>query len=150
MIISEDNMFAKDYELTLENNTHQNLVPLPNVIDLSVSKDTYFDYPNNKRDISGGDPIPLIANIDSLDDGMDVKYSFILQTSQDRETWIDLFQSEVSTNLDLELNIDNIPYGTRRYLRMAFSYQYVTALSDKKIIITAGIGSYQPYSVDGL
>lgn len=150
MVISEDNMFAKDYEFTLESNPHQNLVVLPNVLDLSVSSTRYVSDPTDKRDIAKGNPIPLIANIESLDDGLDVKYSFILQTSQDKETWIDLFESEVSTNLDLELNIDNIPYGTQRYLRMVFSYQYFTELSDKKMSLTAGIGSYQPYSQDGL
>lgn len=150
MVISEDNMFAKEYEFTLENNTNQNSVALPNVLDLSVSSTRYVSDPTDKRDIAKGNPIPMIANIESLDDGLDVKYSFILQTSQDKETWIDLFESEVSTNLDLELNIDNIPYGTQRYLRMVFSYQYFTELSDKKMSLTAGIGSYQPYSQDGL
>lgn len=150
MVISEDNMFAKDYEFTLENNTNKNSVALPKVLDLSVSSTRYVSPPIAKRDIAKGNPIPLIANIESLDDGVDFKYSFILQTSPDNATWIDLFESEVSTNLALELELDNIPYGTKRYLRMVFSHQYITALSDKKIKLTAGIGSYQPFNQDGL
>lgn len=143
-------MFADKQEITLANDANAHVVTLTNQIDLGSSEKPYRVKRALKRNIGGGDPIPLMATINTMDTGITAKFSFILQTSPDNATWTDLFESSDFTGLGYKLSVGEIPYGTKRYLRMLLNYKYTTAAANKKITVTSAIGTFQPSQLDGI
>lgn len=150
MIFSRLKMFADKQEITLANNTNQNSVALTDVIDLGVSQKPYRVKRALKRNIGGGDPIPLMATIDSMDAGITATFGFALQTSPDNATWRTLFESSDFTGVGYKLSVNETPQGTDRYLRMIFKYKYTSAAANKKVKVTSAIGTFQPTNLHGL
>lgn len=153
MIFSQNKMFGDKFEITLANNNSQRSTALPNVIDLGASDRPFRVRHALQRDIGGGDPIPIMASLNSLDSDVDSIFSFVLQTSPDNANWHNLYSGDNFTSLGYRLNIDEVPSGTDRYLRMVFNNKYVSSSavkSGRKVTVTAAIGTYQPSQWDGL
>ena len=146
MIFSEQKIFAYKFEYTLPNATGQKSVALPNVIDLGASDKPFRVKRALKRNIGGGDPIPLMATINTMDSDVKAVFSFVLETSPDNSTWRTIFEGVNFTGLGYRLNVDNVPSGTERYLRMVFKNEYESSSDvriNKKVTLTAAIGTHQ-------
>lgn len=138
-------MFADKQVITLANDTAGHTVILANQLDLGRAQQGYRLKRALRRNIGMGIDMPLQGCISQLSDGVVIGVQFILDTSPDNATWTRLFTSKAITGAGGQLNIDTLPEGTDRYLRMGIYYQISSGnAANKTITVTSALGTTQP------
>lgn len=150
MIFSEQKIFAYKQEITLANNATSNNVVLTNEIDLGASQKPYRVKRALRRNIGDGDPIPIMAIINSTNTAALTEFHFYLQTSLTGGDWTTIHSGRPFRNARVPMHIHYVPNKTIRYLRMWINYKQNTATAGKKIVVTSAIGTYHPSQLDGL
>ncbi len=144
MIFSKLKMFADKQVIALANNRTGHTVVLANQIDLGESQKGYRVTRALKRNIGMGIDIPLQGSINQLSAGVVLIVNFILDTSPDNATWTTIMSSKAIVGVGGQLNVDTLPEGTDRYIRMKI-YYIISAGNgaNKTITITSAIGTPQ-------
>lgn len=144
MIFSKLKMFADKQVVALANDTNGHTVVLTNQIDLGKSQKGYRVTRALKRNIGMGCDIPLQANINQLSTGVVLNVNFILDTSPDNATWTTIFTSKIVTGVGGQLNIDTLPEGTDRYIRMKIYYKISAGnAANKTMTVTSALATPQ-------
>ena len=137
-------MFADKQVIALANDRTGHTVILTNHLDLGKSQKGYRTTRALKRNIGAGIDMPLQACVNQLSAGVSIKVYFLLDTSLDNVSWIPIVEAKVVTGVGGQINIDTLPEGTERYLRMKIYYEILAGNgAGKTITVTSALGTPQ-------
>lgn len=137
-------MFADKQVIALANDRTGHTVVLANQLDLGESQRGYRTTRALKRNIGAGIDIPLQGSVNQLSAGVVLNVNFILDTSPDNATWTTILTSKVVTGVGGQLNIDTLPDGVQRYIRMKIYYQISAGnAANKTMTVTSALATPQ-------
>lgn len=151
MIFSQEKMFGDKVQITINNSGSEYAYHFPEIIDLGPSEKPYRVKKAFKRNVGGGDPIPIMASINEVDTSIGIDFSFFIDSSPDNSNWKKLFQTETISvhsssfnRLHYKMNVGVLPNDNNRYLRMGMFIKSTGSSANRKMRISGAIGTYQP------
>lgn len=151
MIFSQEKMFGDKVQITINNSGSEYSYHFPEIIDLGPSEKPYRVKKAFKRNVGGGDPIPIMASINAVDSSIGIDFSFFIDSSPDNATWTELFQSQKRAlhsatfkKLHYKINVGVLPDNADRYLRMGIFIKSTATAANQKMRLSGAIGTYQP------
>lgn len=150
MIFSEQKIFAYKQEIVLANDAASHNVVLVNEIDIGASQKPYRVKRALQRNIGDGDPIPIMATMNSSNTDGHTEFHFYLLASKTGSGTTTIYSGRPFRHAGRNMRIHFVPNGTERYLRMWITYKQDAASAGKKITVTSAIGTYNPSQMDSI